>query len=267
MADTLKTDYVDDVLDTSINTNRKYKLINNADGTVSFEDVTEYLTNGDNYGAKDINEQNTFINNLKESFSQALADLRNTAIAQAVGVVASDTFAQIVTKLGAIVNRGKVTKALTGGETYTIPQGYHDGTGTVSAPAQTGTYSATTNGTHDMGATNTYRYVSVSVPTALSYYTQQNYAQTGTKNTVSVSVIVGVTYVVVRMCAVFGSGSNRWSKANFSGGTIIYDYGIKDAGKISFRAMIVKATGATFSYSGVSSEDTESQALWVMRIA
>ena len=52
----LKTDYKDDVLDTSVNTQRKYKMIQNDDGTVSFEDVTEYLQTGDSFGAQEMNE-------------------------------------------------------------------------------------------------------------------------------------------------------------------------------------------------------------------
>lgn len=52
---TLKTNYTDDVLDTSQNTKRKYKMINNSDGTVSFDDETTYLNQGDEFGANDIN--------------------------------------------------------------------------------------------------------------------------------------------------------------------------------------------------------------------
>lgn len=60
----LKTDYVDDVLNTNVNTNRKFRMINNGDGTVSFEDVTEYLVEGDGYGKNQINEQNEAINEI-----------------------------------------------------------------------------------------------------------------------------------------------------------------------------------------------------------
>lgn len=59
MADTtLKTDYKDDVLDTSKNTQRKYQIIQNNDGTVSFVDVTEYSQVGDSFGGTDINATN-----------------------------------------------------------------------------------------------------------------------------------------------------------------------------------------------------------------
>ena len=66
MAD-LKTNYVDDVLDSSKNQLRKYQQIQNDDGTVSFVDVTEYSTTGTSFGAKDINDTNAAVNALNES--------------------------------------------------------------------------------------------------------------------------------------------------------------------------------------------------------
>lgn len=51
----LKTDYKDDILDVSQNTKRKYTMIENQDGTVSFDDETVYSQEGDSFGASDIN--------------------------------------------------------------------------------------------------------------------------------------------------------------------------------------------------------------------
>jgi hypothetical protein len=65
----LRTDYVDDVLDTSKNTIRKYKQIQNSDGTVSLVDVTEYLTVGTEFGAKDINDITKANNDLNKSLN------------------------------------------------------------------------------------------------------------------------------------------------------------------------------------------------------
>ena len=59
----LRTDYKDDLLDTSVNTQRKYNMVTNADGTVSFVDATAYTQNGDSFGAADINAINDKINN------------------------------------------------------------------------------------------------------------------------------------------------------------------------------------------------------------
>ena len=60
----LKTTYLDDVLDVSSNERRKYQMITNNDGTVSFVDVTDYTQVGDSFGAKDINSTNGAINDL-----------------------------------------------------------------------------------------------------------------------------------------------------------------------------------------------------------
>lgn len=51
----LRTDYKDDILDISKNEKRKYNMIPNSDGTVSFDDVTEYSQKGDSFGAGDVN--------------------------------------------------------------------------------------------------------------------------------------------------------------------------------------------------------------------
>ena len=105
------------------------------------------------------------------------------------------------------------------------------------------------------------------MPTASSYYSTLLNNGAGTKSAVSVTVVKGGVYIVVRMGAAFGSGSNRWSKASFSGGTINKDFGILGYGSVSYRAMIVTATGTTLSYSGVTSEDTESHVLIAIRVA
>lgn len=76
MAD-LKTDYKDDVLDTTQNTRRKYQMINNGDGTVSFEDVTEYLQQGDSFGADDINDTNEEVNIINDNLTTINDNLTN----------------------------------------------------------------------------------------------------------------------------------------------------------------------------------------------
>lgn len=68
MAD-LKTNYVDDILDGSVNDKRRYRMVQNADGTFSFDDVTTYMQNGDTFGAKDINDTNTAVNELNKNLS------------------------------------------------------------------------------------------------------------------------------------------------------------------------------------------------------
>lgn len=58
----LRTNYKDEVLDVSVNTQRKYRQVDNADGTVSFVDATEYAQQGDPFGAGDINSTNAVVN-------------------------------------------------------------------------------------------------------------------------------------------------------------------------------------------------------------
>ena len=74
----LKTNYKDDILlDTS--GKRKYTMITNDDGTVSFVDATDYSQNGDTFGAADINATNTEVNEHFASVEESLEAL-NTKI-------------------------------------------------------------------------------------------------------------------------------------------------------------------------------------------
>ena len=57
----LRTNYKDDVF----TGNRKYVMTDNGDGTVSFEDVTQYSQTGDNVGSSLFNAQNTLLNDME----------------------------------------------------------------------------------------------------------------------------------------------------------------------------------------------------------
>lgn len=89
MAD-LKTNYVDDVLETTKNKLRKYQQIQNDDGTVSFVDVTEYAQVGTSFGAKDINDTNAAINDVNRKLGNYLTTvqfkLANTGIIESNGI-------------------------------------------------------------------------------------------------------------------------------------------------------------------------------------
>lgn len=74
MAD-LKTNYKDDVLDTSKNEKRKFRMIQNDDGTVSFDDATEYTQQGDAFGAADINATNAKINEQNQSLTNKIVGI------------------------------------------------------------------------------------------------------------------------------------------------------------------------------------------------
>lgn len=56
----LKTDYQD----YTYVGNKKFNLINNPDGTVSLEDVTDYEIEGDDFGSNDINATNQRVNEM-----------------------------------------------------------------------------------------------------------------------------------------------------------------------------------------------------------
>jgi len=60
----LPTNYHDDVLDTSVNTKRRFTMIDNGDGTYSFDDETEYTVVGSTFGASDMNATNSKVNSL-----------------------------------------------------------------------------------------------------------------------------------------------------------------------------------------------------------
>lgn len=64
----LKTDYKDAMYDGQ----RRYRLIQNEDGTYSLPDATTYTQQGDKFGANDINQTNTEINKLETVKTVAL---------------------------------------------------------------------------------------------------------------------------------------------------------------------------------------------------
>lgn len=123
MAD-LKTNYVDDVLDTTKNQLRKYQQIQNDDGTVSFVDVTEYTQVGTSFGAKDINDTNAAINDVNGKL--AMLD-GSSKLGVANGIL---TYSQL-RKYGKIVN---ISFRLTGCSIQygavigTLPEGYRPST-------------------------------------------------------------------------------------------------------------------------------------------
>lgn len=62
--DKLRTDFVDDIINTAISDKRRYNLIENPDSTVSLEDVTTYIQIGSEFGAEQVNKTNETINEL-----------------------------------------------------------------------------------------------------------------------------------------------------------------------------------------------------------
>lgn len=87
----LPVDFKDDVLQAEMAGKRKYRIIQNEDGTISLEDVTNYSQIGSNFGAAQMNATNLAVN---ESFDKnkvidSLADIVvNEATGYAAGALA-----------------------------------------------------------------------------------------------------------------------------------------------------------------------------------
>lgn len=75
--------------------------------------------------------------------SDARNKLRNKAVNLGIGT-GTDKLDVLAEKYDAIVNQGSVDATVKEGETYNIPKGYHDGSGTVSGVSGGGNYSLQT---------------------------------------------------------------------------------------------------------------------------
>lgn len=94
----MKTDWKDDIY-----TQRKIRLTENSDGTVTPEDATEYTQRGDSFGAKELNEIGTEINEVKKSVSDGKALVAAAITAKRVATAATDTFAKMAENIKKIV--------------------------------------------------------------------------------------------------------------------------------------------------------------------
>lgn len=75
----MKTDYKNDILADSMNGLRRYEMINNDDGTVSFRDVSEYTQTGDGVTAGAMNSIGTHIEDI-ESFLRLGYHVREVSV-------------------------------------------------------------------------------------------------------------------------------------------------------------------------------------------
>ena len=73
----LKTDYVNDQLNTSVNTNVKYVMTDNGDGKVSLEDATAYTQQGDSFDASILNNVDATVNAIGTQVTTNTADVAN----------------------------------------------------------------------------------------------------------------------------------------------------------------------------------------------
>ena len=70
-------------------------------------------------------------------------EIRNTLVGWGAAL-GTDNLSELATKVAAIQNNGAVDAEVREGETYTIPAGYHNGSGTVSGVAGGGNYTLQT---------------------------------------------------------------------------------------------------------------------------
>lgn len=217
----------DDVLDTSVNESRKYTMITNSDGTVSFIDVTSYSTNGSTFTMGSINVQNGAINDMDDDstslaeivdeYVTAIADELTTLGANTLVTDTVDTFVSNIETVsdtyyangvsavkvgtavasnvlsgytftnsssvglsGTMANNGAVSVSISEGNSYTIPVGYHNGSGTVSNSGGAVKYTDVSLTVYDAGVDEGYG--------------QFVYSMTGTSGMVASCIAVGIVY-------------------------------------------------------------------------
>lgn len=116
----MKTDWKDDIF-----TQRKIRLTENSDGTVTPEDATDYTHRGDSFGAKELNEIGTEINEVKKSVSDGKALVAAAITAKRVATAATATFKEMAANIGRIVlGSGNAQPAdVRKGKTFTNDEG------------------------------------------------------------------------------------------------------------------------------------------------
>ena len=87
----LKTDYKNDILDESMISRRRYKIINNDDTTVSFVDQTVYTQKGDFLDADDLNSMNETINTLNDAGFVKSSEVTSIEDEEIIALFSSDS--------------------------------------------------------------------------------------------------------------------------------------------------------------------------------
>ena len=122
----LPVDFKDDVLQAEMAGKRKYRIIQNEDGTISLEDVTNYSQIGSNFGAAQMNATNLAVN---ESFD------KNKVIDSLADIVANEATGYAAGALAVRELNGKITN---GGKGYVrFPDGTQICYGTLSSTGYT----------------------------------------------------------------------------------------------------------------------------------
>lgn len=109
----LLTNFKDDILAESMEGRRRYQMITNEDGTVSFVDVTEYAQVGSEFGQAEVNAIHREINNKFDS-----DDVVDPLVAAVTGLAADakltgDAIREVSAKLLILVSFDPETGTLT----------------------------------------------------------------------------------------------------------------------------------------------------------
>ena len=179
----LPTNYLDDILDAEVNTRRRYNMITNQDGTVSFEDVTTYDQVGSDLSAQDINNITTEVNGLSTAVPQKVKKFSGTVSGNTYVTVDQLGYDKTHRKLGIKVNGETTLIPFSGGATLigefstvrTVDVSEVGATSVgqfIAVPSGSDSYQAPTTSSSDvsnyygMGWINAYGYYSAPV---LSY--------------------------------------------------------------------------------------------------
>ena len=96
---TLPTNFVDDILSSSMGGKRKFTITDNGDGTYSIEDVTEYTQIGSDFGASQMNQTNQAVNDSCDK-ADVIDDLDDIVANQAGGMIAgAKAVAELISKI------------------------------------------------------------------------------------------------------------------------------------------------------------------------
>lgn len=87
----LPTDFRDDILNESMNDRRRYRMITNTDGTVSFIDVSDYDVAGSDYRAAQFNTTNKVVNEINEEIGNTdISDIGDGTVTGALDALNSN---------------------------------------------------------------------------------------------------------------------------------------------------------------------------------
>lgn len=115
----LPVNFKDDVLASSMDGKRRYNMITNSDGTVSFEDVTTYSQEGSNFGSAQINNTNGAINTINNNVLDTIEEISaNTSGGKFAGALALKNVNNSLTELLKTVEYSKDNVSVASGAIY-----------------------------------------------------------------------------------------------------------------------------------------------------